>query len=194
MRKSESVENRLDELLNGTKGGKTLSFDAVWESYQPLLHHVVSDVKHKFSLPDSDRDDLMQEAAIALYNSACSFDDSKGVSFGLYAKICIKNRLISFIRREYNGNLRADSLDRVDGVDPISSDFSPEQFVISKEALADWNEKINASLTDFERSVFWLYLGGMSYTDIAEALHKQKKSVDNAIVRIKNKLRKLLKT
>lgn len=186
--------NKTEGLVNGAKDGKALSFDAVWESYQPLLHHVVFDVKQKFSLPESDRDDLMQEAAIALYNSACSFDDSKGVSFGLYAKICIKNRLISFIRREYNGNLRADSLDQVDSVNPVSSDFTPEQLIISKEALAEWNEKISASLTDFERSVFWLYLGGMSYTDIAEALHKQKKSVDNAIVRIKNKLRKLLKT
>ncbi|MBQ0010539.1 MAG: sigma-70 family RNA polymerase sigma factor [Ruminococcus sp.] len=188
------MDNNMEELLHGTKDGKMLSFDAVWESYQPLLHHVVFDVKQKFSLPDSDRDDLMQEAAIALYNSACSFDDSKGVSFGLYAKICIKNRLISFIRREYNGNLRTDSLDQVDSVSPVSSDFSPEELVINKEALSEWNEKINASLTDFERSVFWLYLGGMSYTDIAEALHKQKKSVDNAIVRMKTKLRKVLKT
>ena len=64
--------------------------------------------------------------------------------------------------------------------------------MISKESLSQLDQKMGEMLTEFEKSVFALYVGSMSYTDIAKALSKPKKSIDNAIHRIKAKLRKLL--
>ena len=69
---------------------------------------------------------------------------------------------------------------------------TPEQLIISKESLCHLNRRIDEMLTDFEKSVFALYIGDMSYTDMANILDKPKKSIDNAIHRIKAKLRKLL--
>ena len=69
---------------------------------------------------------------------------------------------------------------------------TPEKLLISKESLGELNKNIDNSLTDIEHSVFRLYLEDLSYEDISRALSIPKKSVDNAIGRIKAKLRRLL--
>ena len=188
------MDNKIGELLIGLKDGIPLSFEGILELYSPLVRSISLDAKRRFSISDSEYDDLLQEATIALYNSACSFDESKQVSFGLYAKICIKNRLISYIRRRENklfGDFLGDCEDTLSDMSE-APESTPEQLIINKESFSELNKRINDALTPFESSVFWLYLGGMSYSDIAEALSKPKKSVDNAIVRIKSKLKKLL--
>lgn len=188
------MDNKIGELLIGIKDGSPLSFEGILELYTPLVKSISLDAKRRFSISDSEYDDLFQEAMIALYNAACSFDEAKGVSLGLYAKICIKNRLISYIRRR-ESKLFEDFLEDIDSDKSDvkeSPETTPEQLIIDKESFAELNKRINASLTPFESSVFWLYLGGMPYADIARALSKPKKSVDNAIVRIKSKLKKLL--
>ena len=188
------MDNKIGELLIGLKDGIPLSFEGILELYSPLVRSISLDAKRRFSISDSEYDDLLQEATIALYNSACSFDESKQVSFGLYAKICIKNRLISYIRRRENklfGDFLGDCEDTLSDMSE-SPESTPEQLIINKESFSELNKRINDALTPFESSVFWLYLGGMSYSDIAEALSKPKKSVDNAIVWIKSNLKKLL--
>ena len=69
---------------------------------------------------------------------------------------------------------------------------TPEQLMIDKESLLDLNRRIDGTLTHFERAVFALYVSSMSYEDMAKTLSKPKKSIDNAIHRIKAKLKKLL--
>ena len=171
------MDNKIGELLIGLKDGIPLSFEGILELYSPLVRSISLDAKRRFSISDSEYDDLLQEATIALYNSACSFDESKQVSFGLYAN--------------FTAHFLGDCEDTLSDMSE-SPESTPEQLIINKESFSELNKRINDALTPFESSVFWLYLGGMSYSDIAEALSKPKKSVDNAIVRIKSKLKKLL--
>ena len=53
-------------------------------------------------------------------------------------------------------------------------------------------EDIKGTLTDFELQVFELMLSYFKYGEIAEILDKEKKQVDNAMQRIKNKVREKL--
>ena len=53
-------------------------------------------------------------------------------------------------------------------------------------------EDIKGTLTDFELQVFELMLSYFKYGEIAEILDKEKKQVDNAMKRIKNKVREKL--
>ena len=48
-------------------------------------------------------------------------------------------------------------------------------------------------LTELEKQVLVRFLDGLSYTDIADELGKSVKSVDNAIQRVKKKVKKLLR-
>ena len=61
----------------------------------------------------------------------------------------------------------------------------------SREKLED-NEKVISELSSYEKSVLMLYLNGHSYREIGLALNKSEKSVDNALYRIKSKLKKLI--
>lgn len=182
--------NDINNLLKDVQSGKPLSFDSVYSLYTPLIESAVSKCMKAYSISENERDDLAQEAALALYKAAMAFDNTKGVSFGLYAKICIQNRIISYIRsNRQNGDAEQAPYDFYCD---MPGDDTPEQLFISEEALKELNSKIDASLTGFESSVFRLYLEDLSYEDISHALSRSKKSVDNAISRIKAKLRKLL--
>ena len=52
---------------------------------------------------------------------------------------------------------------------------------------------IEETLSDFERQVLDLHLTGMGYVEIAKVLGRDEKSTDNALQRIRSKIRKLVK-
>lgn len=185
------MSSDIEILLEEVKNGKPLSFDAMYRLYKPLIDGSVAYYCKHFSLAEPENDDLHQEAALALYNAALAYEPAKNISFGAYAKVCLRNRIISYIRRFHETNIP-------ESLDDLEPDFmepdpdTPEQLVISKESLCNLNRRIDDMLTDFEKSVFDLYVGNMSYDDMAKTLARPKKSIDNAIHRIKAKLRKLL--
>ncbi len=185
------MSSEIETLLEDIKSGKPLSFESLYRLYSPLIESSAVTFCKRFSLADSEADDLRQEAAIALYNAVLAYEPSEAVTFGLYAKVCIRNRIISYIRcfHEKHAPLSTDDLET--HFEEIDLD-TPEQLIINKESLCSLNRRIDGTLTDFEKSVFDLYVGNMSYSDMAKTLSKPIKSIDNAIHRIKAKLRKLL--
>lgn len=72
------------------------------------------------------------------------------------------------------------------------SELNPEDILIDRENVRDLWETIDRILSPLERKVLDLLLTGMDYTEIARVLGRDSKSTDNAIQRIKNKLKKNL--
>ena len=70
-----------------------------------------------------------------------------------------------------------------------SEELSPEERVVLYERTRELQERIKSNLSDFELQVLRQYLRGASYREIANSLDKSEKSVDNAIMRIRNKLK-----
>ena len=86
--------DKLNCLISRTKAGETDAFDKIAEQYRPLIEGCVC-----YFYGTIDFEELEQEALIALYKAACTYDSGNtNVSFGLYAKICINNSLISLIK------------------------------------------------------------------------------------------------
>ncbi len=182
---------KLETLLENVKNGNLLSFESLYKLYTPLIESTARSFCKRFSLAEAEADDLKQEAAIALYNAVLAYGTDRDVPFGAYAKVCIRNRIISYIRCFHEKAM-------AQVVEDIESHFedpdldTPEVLFINKESLSSLNRRIDGTLTEFEKSVFDLYVGNMSYSDMAKTLSKPPKSIDNAIHRIKAKLRKLL--
>lgn len=170
---------------------KEISFNKIYESYVPLIKSTAQKMLSMHSIPDSEYDDLVQEGTIALYNAVSFFEEDRGVTFGLYAKICIKNRLVSYIRTRFGNALSNDDISIDEISDEESRDGTPEQIVLDKESVDGALKRISEMLTPYENSIFNLYMCGMSYGDISATVGKPIKSVDNAIRRVKDKLRKL---
>ena len=180
----------MQKLLDDVKNGVPLSFDAVYALYTPLIKSITEKYKIKFSLSDDDLDEMRQEASIALYDAALSYNSDRGVSFGLYAKICIKNRLTSLLFR-HGKSIKTEYIDNDSETAAVQEELTPEEVIINRESFAEIKKQIELSLTELEKSVFDLYLAGASYEDISSVLKISKKSADNAMQRIKAKLKKL---
>ena len=65
---------------------------------------------------------------------------------------------------------------------------------IVQEELIDIEQKMEEILSDLEWRVLMSYLDGKSYQEIAVDLHRQVKSIDNALQRVKRKLEKYMES
>lgn len=141
----------------------------------------------------TEADDLFQEGMIGLINAIYRFDSDYHVPFMAFAKVCIDNKMLAAVRKAGRLNRAPldDSipLDEVDGNDSLSDDKGLQHLVEAKEQVELVREKIELHLTKMERDILMLHLQGYSYEEIAKELHLSVKSVDNALYRVRKKLR-----
>jgi RNA polymerase sporulation-specific sigma factor len=137
-----------------------------------------------------DSDDLRQEASIALFHALHSYDANAGTGFRTYSSVCIRRRLCSVLRAGFRPKKLA-MVDTVliDDAEELFPSQSPEDVWIENESRNEKEEKIFSLLSEFENSVFSLYLNGLSYKESAERLSVSEKSVGNALQRVRKKLR-----
>lgn len=174
------------------KHGDKDAFGRLLEAYSPLMSSLANQFYSDDISADAGIDDLMQEASIALYNAVMSYTEGKNTTFGLYAKICIKNRLISFLRRlcANKPNFEVEELEKLIDSSVMPKTDSPLDLLISEEDVEQLQKKIRAILTDYEYSVFTLIVKGAAVSEAAAILNVGEKSVTNAMARAKNKLKK----
>lgn len=182
----------INELVVRARDGSQEALSDLKTQYAPLIESQIS----KHSLTDmslQDVVDLREEALIIFCSAVCNYDcSSDGVEFGLYAKICIENGLISYVRSYLRRKKRPIlPLERVELLSGDSPNFL--QNIVDEENAADLVRLIRSKLSDYENRVWWMYVSGMRVSDIASALQNtDPKSVSNAIYRIRRKLKGLL--
>lgn len=184
-----SSPDRLTALVRSYKGGDETAFDRLVQLYSPLIDSMVNRCFEGLS-PYYDRDDIHQFALIAFSRAALTYrEGQEKVTFGLYAKVCIGNALISRLRSARKKHVEVLPIEGIfDVADP--EDVSVE--VIDRENVGRLNELIKSTLSKLENRVFRLYAVGYSTSEIAERLGKTEKSVDNAIFRARKKLKTVL--
>ncbi len=159
----------------------TFDFTSVHTQYLPFIQWVV------LSYPERYQDDLTQEGLWGLYLGCCAYDGSRGVPFDAYIKVCIRNRIYS-AARGFASDSNLVPLEDVGATLP-SPDLPMEdryaEFDAAKEAFRDLQHR----LSHMERRVLVLYLSGIPQRAIADELGISPKSVDNAMTRIKRKIR-----
>ncbi len=149
--------------------------------YLPFIRLVVS------SYPERYREDLTQEGTWGLYLGCCAFDSHRGVPFDAYIKVCIRNRIRS-AAREYSADSNLIPLEDL-GESLPSSDFPFEDRYVESDAARKAFKDLQPHLSSLERNVLELYLSGNTLSEIARTLQVSVKSTDNAMTRIKKKIR-----
>ena len=179
-------------LILDVRGGDQNAFDTLLDQYRPLIDASVA----RFSSDESFSlycEDLKQEASVVFYNSILAYDlEQTEVEFGLFAKICIYNALVSFLRA-----LKRRSAEPVAEIPQnliTVQDFEdPSARMLEQERLKSLYAVIRKNLSELEYKVWQLYISGRSAADIAVLLSTDEKSVNNAIYRIRKKLRAVLR-
>ncbi|MBR1864067.1 MAG: sigma-70 family RNA polymerase sigma factor [Ruminococcus sp.] len=134
-------------------------------------------------------DDLIQEGLIALLRSVNSFDEKKG-SFSAYAVTCMRNAMFGYLKGQKSGGeeLSPELLE-----EQLCDDLSliPENIVVEQAQMEELYSRISPVLSQLEWQVFKLYLDGMGYEEIARRVGTDRKAVNNAVQRVRRKLRTL---
>lgn len=177
-------------LVARAKSGNAEALTVLLEKYSEKIMHKSLTFKNLNGL---ESDDLYQEGMIGLVAAVYSFDEKLGVQFSTYANTLAVRKMLSAIRKANNKtNLPLQyyvSLE--DETDLLSYSPTPEEIVIFNEELDLINDFIENNLSKSEKKVFRLNIAGLSYSEIADILDCDEKFVDNALQRIRRKLRKL---
>ena len=176
-------------LLRKIREGNEEAFTDLCEMYKSLTEGAAEKYSAGLAREDNSvKDDFRQEATLALYRAANTYDlDQDKVTFGLYARTCIRNALITMIRKA-----KSKKNAKLYGEDTVPAEDIAEK-VLSADEIDALSQKFANVLTPFELEVFTRYLDGEKPREIAKTLGKDAKSASNAIFRAKAKVKPLLK-
>ena len=183
-----SKDKRTLELIGKVRSGNDAAFEELLSKYTPLIEASVARVLGD-KLYSLYRDDFRQEATVVFYNSILTYDTERHeVDFGLYAKICISNGLISQLRILQKRKAERLSETSDDGL--FANDLEdPSLRILEQDSLESLYSVIRGSLSEFEYRIWQLYTSGRTAKQIGIIVGKDEKSVANAIYRIRKKLR-----
>ncbi len=199
----EKYKNLSDEeLIDRLRQGESEITDYIMEKYKNLVR---KKAKSMYIL-GAGRDDLIQEGMIGLFKAVRDYDAGRDANFYTFADLCISRQMYKAVqaaRREthtplntyvslYSGNDSEDAQQDTELVNVLASqeETDPEKLFIDKENVERIEAIIDKELSPFEKQVFDLYITGMSYSQIAKVLSRNEKSTDNALQRLKAKLKR----
>lgn len=158
---------------------------------------------HLYYMLGGDIEDIIQEGMIGLYKAIQNYDESKGASFKTFADLCVSHQIITAIknsnRKKFAPLNTSISLDK-----PVSDEEGAPSLGESLAAGTDSDPEVMALLTemsellvspdskilsDMEREVLAYLLNGFDYLTIADKMEKSPKQIDNAMQRIRSKLK-----
>ena len=183
-----------EELIFRFKQGEAEILDYLMEKYKNMVRKKA----RAMFLIGGDNDDLIQEGMIGLFKAVRDFQPGREATFATFARMCIDRQIYSAIQ---NSNRQKHlplnsyvSLNQEDESSPIweLSVENPEEIIIDQETTRDLQQKISDYLSPMENKVLDLYLKGEGYVEIGRILGKSPKSIDNALQRIRAKIREVI--
>ena len=195
----QELKNCTDEsLIERIHAGQEELTDYILEKYKPLVRKKTN----AMYLIGGETEDLIQEGMIGLFKAVRDFREEKESSFYHFAELCINRQLYSALeasnRKKHlplNSYVSLSGSEDEDGVPmeellPFISE-NPEQRIIEQELWDDFQNKLSGNLSKMEKQVLMQYLDGYNYIQIAKQMQKPPKSIDNALQRIRQKIRKI---
>lgn len=173
-----------EKLIEQIRLGDSDAFSVLVSRYGEFLERKIC----SFTSDKNQHDDYMQEAILSFFTAVNTFDDKKS-SFRTYLNVCVTRTLIT-LKRKFNRHQESER--------PIDDElvllledqtFDPQNVLENREQVDALMDDIKRLLSDFELKALTLYLGGGSYESIAKNLKTTAKSVDNALQRVRLKLK-----
>lgn len=142
----------------------------------------------------ADAEDASQELMVALLRAVYSYSEEKNASFKTYVGVCMDHALVNFLEAHQTQKAsvlrHALSLDDLAENALLSNDSDdPEKQILLQEQIHTMELLISQKLSRFEKDVLFFYLADHSYEEISHRLNCTEKSVDNALQRIRRKLK-----
>ncbi len=189
-----------EELIARYMDGDKEIVDFLMDKYKYLVRKQAGNM----FLLGADHEDLLQEGMIGLFKAVRDYDPGRDASFQTFAGLCISRQIFTAIEASnrykhapLNSYLSLSDTDSEqhrearERLAKMTATESPETLMIDKENMAQLEEKLTAELSPLEKQVLDLYFIGMSTREIAAILGRTEKATDNALQRLKSKLKKV---
>ena len=186
-----------EELIEKLRQGENDITDYILEKYKPLVRKKTN----AMYLIGGETEDLIQEGMIGLFKAIRDYRPDKDASFYHFAELCINRQLYSALeasnRKKHQPLNSYISLSDQDNQGAVAAELlvdqerGPEQMVIEQELWGEYKKRLEQNLSKMENKVLQYYLDGNHYIQIAEIMGKSPKSIDNALQRIRQKIRQI---
>ena len=171
----------LENLILKVRERNDFAFAELLKRYTPMINKLISG----FSSDKISYDEAFSEASVALHKASLTYKlELVGVTFGLYARICVKRRLSDLYYASNSPEIEEDF-----DVEKLSVGSNVESMLLLKERVQSFISCAREILSDYEYRVFMLYIQGYDTDSMCKALSRDKKSVENAKARMLKTLR-----
>lgn len=193
-----------EALIDRLREGENSVMDFIMDKYK----YLVKSKAQSMYILGADTEDLIQEGMIGLFKAVRDYDYGRDASFFTFAELCISRQIYTAVQasqRKKHGPLNSyislygENKEKEDGhslqeILSTGESSNPEALFLDKERMEYLENEMEKELSTFEKQVLDLYLTGMTYSQIAKVLGKEEKSTDNALQRVKTKMKKILKS
>nr|WP_317412735.1 sigma-70 family RNA polymerase sigma factor [uncultured Solibaculum sp.] len=180
-----------EQLVHEARRGEQEAFTTLFTRYAPLVESKAVGLP-----PGLESDDLKQEGRMGLLSAVLTFDPDCGVPFRAYASVCVSHQVASARRVAMKHSmlhsplsLNSDQVAMLEEVPDAGAD--PEQQVIEWEDASRIYKDLTERLSPLEKKSLLLYLSGSTYEEIADKVGCNLKAIDNALQRVRRKLRSI---
>ena len=192
------------ELLSLAQAHNEDAINIIYKKYQPLIQKICKKQEKNMKKYGLELEDLIQECYITINNAIESFNEIENTSFYTHVAKCLQNRLVSILRTQQKESYKilneAISLDeetKEENEQTLhnyiqSNNTNPDKIIIEEETYTKFINKITKNLSYLEESILILKLQDFNYKEIADILDKNEKSIDNAMQRIRQKIKKIM--
>lgn len=179
-----------EQLAARAQTGDDHALDLLIERYHCVVAAKVASYSD-FDVIGFEPDDLKQEGLIGLFSAVMNFRDGGGASFKTYANICVERRLLSCVKSAHRKKSVPSGalVPQNDEISDIRMDSDPAHSVIAREDYDRLMKKLNDTGSELEFQVLCLSLSGFGYREIAAKIGCTEKSVDNALARLRKKIK-----
>lgn len=193
-----------EELIGLLRDGGQDIMDYILEKYKGM----VKAKARSMYLLGGDSEDLIQEGMIGLFKAVRDYDCGRDAGFSTFAELCVSRQMYTAVQAStrkkhmplntyislYQSGTEGEQSENVQLLNSLAPEnqMSPEDRVIDRENVEALELAIETELSAFEKQVLDLYMTGMSYSQIARVLGRDEKSTDNALSRVRSKLRRVI--
>lgn len=204
--KNAGVQEEEKELLVRCQAGDSEATEEMLNRYKNMVRSKAT----ALYLVGADKEDLIQEGMIGLFKAIREYKPERNDSFAAFAGLCITRQMYTAIKtsntkknQPLNNYVSFDVYTFAEEAEqggnsrntyeiPGYWQKSPEESVIDREHAIQVEEEVVSKLSKMERQVLSYYAAGMPYQEIAKVMEKEPKSIDNALQRIRKKLKSVL--
>lgn len=206
MKKEKYSKATDEELILWYRDGEEAAIDFLINKYKNLVRKKA----HSMFLLGGDHEDLIQEGMLGMFKAVRDYDMGRDVNFFTFADLCVSRQMYTAVQASNRKkhlplntyiSIYDQASSKEQGVEGsfflinsilTGQEKNPEEMILEQERLEGIEAAIDKELSAFEREVFDLHLTGMTYTQIAKVLGRDEKSTDNALQRIKTKIRRII--